>query len=183
VIQVVGLVLEVAGLVLSVVGLWRTWHALGPEGQTYVPIAELRALVESAERLGRDLSHRAAARLGLGRDADAQAGRAPLDAMAWNAKARATGRYSTLSADMVLRKAVAELDRRTRDLVDRIDREEDERRDETQRLDYELALFRDRMNEAIERLERQGQRVAIDGLRLQGMGVFLVLIGLALQAI
>jgi hypothetical protein len=39
------------------------------------------------------------------------------------------------------------------------------------------------MNEAIERLERQGQRVAIDGLRLQGMGVFLVLIGLALQAI
>jgi hypothetical protein len=88
-----------------------------------------------------------------------------------------------LPADMVLRRAIAELDRRTRDLVDRIEREEDERRDETQRLDYELGLFRDRMNEAIERIERQGQRVAIDGLRLQGMGVFLVLIGLALQAI
>jgi hypothetical protein len=80
-----------------------------------------------------------------------------------------------------LRKAIAEIDRRTRQLVDRIDREEDERREDTERLDQELAEFRDRVDRALEQLAMLSRRVATDGLRLQGLGLLLVGAGLVVQ--
>lgn len=79
--------------------------------------------------------------------------------------------------------ALAELHRRTLDLAKT-------QADATERLEHTLEVMRNemvaltgRMDEAVTRLEGLNRQVAIGGLHWEASGLFLVLVGLALQGI
>ncbi len=79
--------------------------------------------------------------------------------------------------------AIADLDERTRRLVNRIAQAEEKLEAAVDRAQHQTSMLAARIDSEIARLDQQGRRVAIGDARLAASGLFLVLLGLLVQGV
>jgi hypothetical protein len=77
--------------------------------------------------------------------------------------------------------AVGALDRRMRDLIEKLAVLDSRYADEFDKRDEAIDETRREINEAVAQLETRGQRIAIGGLRAQTLGLTLIGLGLVLH--
>jgi hypothetical protein len=169
---------QAVGLLLTGIGLFQTWQAFSPKDERFfTPVA--RWLKRAASAVGR-LIRRLRAFLGF------PPRRPPVSTTLDTPFNMGVGQVLAeiqygLSAELPTSEAVAELDRRLRQTSERLsllDRVLGNRVDT-------FADQQDKTNQAVmERLDilqRTNDKVALDGVRLEVMGLVVVAVGLALQ--
>jgi hypothetical protein len=176
-IVLTGFALQIAGVLISAVGFWRTWHEFGPPGQWFFswfvdPVREaLRSTVSSVESLLRRLVRRPKPITGyadVGFRFGIKVGRPTVFVMP-----------GPLSEDVPA--AIRELDKRIRDLIEKLAVLDSRHADDFDKRDEAIAKANREIDEAVARLERRGQRIAIGGLRAQTLGLTLIGFGLMLH--
>jgi hypothetical protein len=78
---------------------------------------------------------------------------------------------------------MAELQRRTRDLMTRLTNNEEALQDGLKEIERKLTGLSERLDAMTAGLERQARRVAIGGIRLEAAGLVLVAVGTVLQSL
>ena len=172
-----GFAFQIAGVFISAFGLWSTWHEFGPRGQRFFawfvdPVRDvLRSAASSVELQLRRLFRRPKPVTGY---------------------AGVGGRFSLTSARPTVfvmpgplpedvPAAVGALDRRMRDLIEKLAVLDSRYADELDKRDEAINEIRGEINEAVAQLETRGQRIAIGGLRAQTVGLTLIGFGLVLH--
>lgn len=174
----VGVALEVCGLAMSGVGLWGTWHEFAPPGERFVgPLvdttrAALAAVRAKVKTLVRRLLRRPPEPIVV------QVGGVGVLTSTGRVSVRLG--YGNLSDDVAA--ALAELHRRTQDLMDRHTQVDEKLADEAEARGLAIKEIRAEFASAVGRLEAREQRIAVGGIRLQSVGLLLVALGLVLQA-
>ena len=173
-----GVASQLLGVIVAFVGFRKTWHAFAAGEQFRDPyVARARAMGRAIAARVRPILRRLLRR------------RPPTQALAGTSigSAETFGKLSVRVGWGPLPEpsdaALAELHRRTLDLART-------QADATQRLEdavevmhNEVVALTGRMDEAVKRLEVLNRQVAIGGLHWEASGLFLVLVGLALQGI
>ncbi len=177
-----GMAVEFVGIIVTGYGLLRTWHEFTEENLfgdaalvTAARARARRAVGEAGNFLRRVRGYPPTVGITVSGSGSIQAtatfsaegivGAAPLDP----------------SLDTAA--ALAELDRRTRELTSQIADEMHRRSAVDSDLRRGLTAVEEKVDEAVRRLDRQGARIAIGGLRTAATGLGLVLLGLAFQAL
>ncbi len=177
VLDVAGFVLQAAGLVLAGVGLRRTWLEFRrPDERFTDPIlAVVRAVGQRAARM------RAAALRLLCRPSQkvVGAGVAMGSGAAFNARGRVN--FGKLPAEVTIEDALRELDRRTRDIMDRLADLHDQHLDDTDEVRKAIEALGKRLETEVGRLAEQDRRLAVGGIRQAALGLMLAAAGLCLQ--
>jgi hypothetical protein len=169
-LDVAGVFLEALGVALAGVGLWQTWQKFAPEGEGLLdPLRQLSARIMRA------------ARRRLGRPAGQVVNLRGVATGSGTVRARGRVQYPPLKEGMATELAIAELDRRVRQLVDTVSNAHERLADELEEARRESGELAGRLANEVTRLEQQGVRVAVGGVRLQASGLFLVAVGLGLQ--
>jgi hypothetical protein len=174
----IGTTVEVVGLFVALAGLLRTWRDFAPKGE---PIygRELRLLQALGRRLRTALAEirRRVTRSPRGRHIALEA------AISGTGELNVTVRrgYGPLLSDLSAAEAMAVLDQRTRELMDRIEDASGAAREEGARAAAAERLLEKRVAEVASSAASNIQRVATEGLRIELFGLALVAIGLVLQ--
>lgn len=169
-----GAVFQIVGVVATGVGLRRTWREFGPEDEGWWDPIVLRA------RSG----WRQAATFFRGvfrpsRSVDLQVDDLAQGHEATSLKERQ--RFRVLPENVDVRAALSELDERTRRVMEKTNDLQDRVDDESDRLDGELQAVKERLNTAVAQMEEQDRRIAAGGARVEGLGLFLIALGLLFQ--
>jgi len=173
-----GVALQIAGLAISGVGLWRTWREFARTEDRFLgpvidPVREAfaafgvmaEAFVRRALRRPRMIVAEIASAQGL-----------------VISSARANVRVGYGSPPNDVPEALAELHRRTQELMAMFSKVDERLAKENEDRDGAISAVRSEVDAAVKRLDARGQRIAVGGIRTQGLGVFLVALGLVLQA-
>jgi hypothetical protein len=166
---------QLFGVVIAFVGLWKTWHEFAEGERFRAPYVErARAIAERVVARARRMVQRL-----LRRPPQQIVGAGVAISAGGVLKARGRAIWGLLPEPTEA--ALAELHRRTLDLsktqADAIERLDDAIED----VRSAAEAFSTRVDEAIRRLEALNRRVAVGGVRWEASGLFLVLLGLALQ--
>jgi hypothetical protein len=171
-----GVVLQVAGVVLAGAGLWQTWRQFGPpEG-----LLPARRLLAEAWSGLKDLSRRVATRLGVKRKGRTEDLRATM-AGAGRMSGRVRVSFRSLPSDLPVRDALAELDDRTRRIAEQLANLQEAIADERGQAERRHEDLADQLRATRAHLEERDRLVAVGGVRLEALGLFLVGLGLTLQ--
>lgn len=174
-----GVALEVVGLAISGVGFWGTWREFAPPNEPFLrPIVEptrrlLTAAWVKAETFMRRLLRRRP------RPVVITVGSVQMRA---SVAGRGTVRinYGALSNDVQV--ALAELHRRTQELMDMQSMTGERLAAESEAREKAVTGMRTELERSFSRLEAREQRIAVGGIRLQSLGLLLVAFGLILQS-
>jgi hypothetical protein len=174
-LNAIGILLEVVGVAVAAIGLARTWGEFGPGDEGLVPVKQLargarRHLAAVARRVG--LKPRGKV-VGMGAVVTGSG----------SVKARGRMQFRSLPADIDTPEALAELDDRTRRLMTIVSDVRDATVDEKERAEAREDGLAEELETATQHLESQDRRVAIGGVRLEALGLFLVALGLLMQAV
>lgn len=158
-------------------GLHTRYRAFAPEGRT-----ELDAAMGAGRRAARKLAAWAQPRVDrLLRRQRAVVGHAATGTMTMSASLHGRVGFGPLPVARSNKPALAELDRRTRMLIDRTSDTSDRLEDEAARLDKEIAAARAALQEGVRALGDKVRQLAIGDVALQYGGLAMIAIGLALQ--
>lgn len=178
-LQVLGICLEGAGLLITFYGLHSRYKAFAPEGRS-----ELDAAIGAGRRAVRKLTTWAQPRVDrLFRRRRAVVGYAATGQITMSANVRGRVGFGPLPVLRSNKPALAELDRRTRMLIDRISDTSDKVDDEAARLEKEIAAARAVLQEDVSALGDKVRQLAIGDVGLQYGGLAMIAVGLALQGI
>lgn len=177
VVGLAGFALEAIGLIISALGFWTTWREFEPAGGQFLGwllspigrwIAAGAARGESAIRrlLRRPKPIAGYARIG---------GR--LNLVGGIASVRIG--YGDLPGDQVA--ALAELHRRTKQLMERLSSVDEQLAKEADDRESAVQALQSDLEARLGRVEDQGQRIAIGGIRAQTLGLTLIALGIVLQ--
>ena len=177
VLDVAGFVLQVAGLVLAGVGLRQTWLEFRRPDERFIDpvLAVVRAVGRRAAWV------RAAVMRRLGRPSRkvVGAGVAMSGGGAFHARRRVN--YGTLPADATTEDALRELDRRTRDIMNRLADVHDQHLDDTDDVRKAIDALGKRLETEVGHLAERDRRLAVGGIRQAALGLLLAAAGLCLQ--
>ena len=177
VLDVAGFVLQVAGLVLAGVGLRQTWLEFRRPDERFLDpvLAVVRAVGQRAARV------RAAVLRRLGRPSQKVVGAGV--AMGGGGALHARGRvnYGKLPADATTEDALRELDRRTRDIMNRLADVHDQHIDDTDDVRKAIDALGKRLETEVGHLAERDRRLAVGGIRQAALGLMLAAAGLCLQ--
>jgi len=171
-----GTILQLAGVALTAVGFWRTWREFGdPDVGFFDPVTVpvrggWRRLAITAEGVVRRLTRRPRSVVVHGSTFVQQ--------MA-TVSARGRVQYGDLPTETGA--ALAELHRRTRDLMDRLSNTQEMIADGLRDVRAEIADILRRIDGLRAEFDRQARRVAIGGIRLEAGGLLLVALGTVMQ--
>ncbi len=179
VLNFLGIALQIAGVTVTALGVRRTWREYGPEGEGWWdPL--IRWVVRSGKCIHTKL------RLFFGRilrslrfisDTEAHSASSTLTgSVILTAQARMQFRVLT---PLNIGKDIAELDVRTRELMDKIYDVWDEVAD----IEVVLKSVCKRLDSAIAEMKKRDRHVAVGGLRLEACGLFLLALGLLSQGL
>jgi hypothetical protein len=175
-LNILGAFVQVIGVSVALIGAWRSWQRFGDEGladPVMLPIRRAaRRVWVGLERVARRLLRRPVHK-------EAHAGVAMGLGVALNARGRK--QFRVLPGDLDPTAAIGELDERTRELMDRANDLRDQLADETALIRQEAAGIADRLSQTRQELEARDRAIARDGIRLQFVGLALVLAGFVLQ--
>jgi hypothetical protein len=173
-----GVAFEVVGLSISGIGLWATWHEFAPANEPFLrPLVDPTRAAFTALRVNLETLARRVLRL--------PPKATVIHAQTLQATASVAGRlslrlgYGNLSDDV--QAALAELHRRTQQLMDMHSRTDERLADERAAREQAIKVMSDELAASVGRLEGRGQRIAVGGIRMQTAGLFLVMFGLMLQ--
>jgi hypothetical protein len=179
-LYLIGVAFQVVGITMAAIGMRRTWHEFAPEGQHFMdPITRpLRRLGLHLFDFFSESIHRALRRPGR-RDVTA------IGAVGFGGAFNAQGRvqFGVLPKDTDTATAIAELDRRTRHLVDQIADTAERVDDGLGRVHGEVEDVSHRLDAAVGRLEEQSKHMATEGIRIEAVGLFFVVVGVLLQGL
>jgi hypothetical protein len=163
------------GIAVAAVGIATTWGRFHPVGERFFdPITRRLARIRSATM--KLLRRR--------QDVTAHAEVALTGAIGLDARARARVLYGPLDPANAT-SAIIELERRlgnTDRMVDGIYQEVDQLHEARVRSERSLSEIRRELDETVNDLKKRDSEIATDGLRLEALGLFLVGVGLVLQA-
>lgn len=177
-LNALGVVSQLVGVVVAFVGLWKTWHEFA-NGERFLAPYEARA---GAIAHAISVRVRSDLRRLLRRHPETIA-RAGTAHGTFTMSANIRGRVTWGPLPLTTEAAMAELERRTLELQKTHANTTERQDDALAEVRGDAATFRAHADEAIKRLEAMNRRVAVGGLRWQASGLFLVLLGLALQGI
>jgi hypothetical protein len=185
ILSTAGTLLQLIGVAIAAWGLRKTWTENAPEGeQFWAPV------IGAARAVARGVNarlHSARLRIGtlFGRHPTtiARAGAAFGSGMALNATLRVGKQFGTLPKTMGTRHAIDELDERTRELMDRVNDVRDAAADEHMRASSEETELATRIGSVTNSLNQRVTHIAVGGMRLESLGLFMVAFGLLLQAL
>lgn len=176
-LNVLGLILQLVGVGVTAWGLARTWHEYVPGRSFWSPwLDPLRPVV-----LRLTFRLEGALRRVLHRPQNVTAHAEMAAALALGGRVRARVRWGPLPTDLA--DAVAELDRRTRQLSEGQADAADSHADDVEDLRRADADLYRHLGGAVERLEQQDRRVATGGVQLAAFGLFVVMVGLVCQVV
>ncbi len=177
-LSVIGVVLQIAGVCIAGVGLWQTWHEFAQGEGFFDPLRQRAG--EMGRRIAQDVRNAIARLLRRPRKPHV-IGVSSIDSMSAVERARLRVTWDPLPPDTAL--ALDELDRRTQQLSHMVANATDRHADELEEARTAAGTLARRVEEGIERLETKTRHVAIGGVRLEAMGLFLIALGLALQGV
>ena len=176
-LQLVGIAIQVVGVGFSVYGFWRTWHEFASPGENLrdwltIPMRRASQRLERSRfiawvhrLLGRPIQHPVGAGVAIG----------------GGGALRARGRMQYPPIDVSdLTAAVAELDRRVREQVDRLSDVRDRMDDADETTAAAFRTISDQLGHEVAALQSRDRRVAIGGIRPAMFGLALTAIGLLL---
>jgi len=173
-VQGLGVLLEIGGLMLAFYGLHTRQSDFGVPGQGafYPALAAIRRFRKRLRlRIDRLLRQR--------EDTRVEVGLIQGEAQAFNPSGRIG--YGPLPDDPSRDASIAELARRTKDLLDRVQDLRDRLVGEAARIDKDVAAVQGEIRADLERLEGQVRQLATGDVALQYVGLSLIGIGLCLQ--
>jgi hypothetical protein len=173
---------EFVGIIVTAYGLIRTWREFTGEalfGDAAI-VTAARARARRALGTAGDFLRRLR---GYPPTVTVTRGRGAITADAAKVSGEGLVGYAPLDPALDSTAALAELDRRTRDLTSRLADEMRRRGNGDAALQSALSAVEEKIDEAVQRLDRQGARIAIGGLRTAATGLGLVLLGLGFQAL
>lgn len=162
----IGVALQVIGLAVTGVGISRTWSQFGDE-----PFWEF--IADPARKTWRWIQTKV-----LRRHKTAT-GEAHIVMPAPSISAR--GRVGWGGLPDEVSDAISELDRRTRQLLERVQDAQEGLVDGLMALRSELDWVRKEVTEEVETLRDSDRQVATGGIRLEALGLFLIALGVVLQ--
>jgi hypothetical protein len=175
----IGTALQMLGLLVMGYGIWRTCEAFAPPGRgmfdDYADAAQNRAhqLWAATDRTVRRLLRRPQYRtIAVG----------AFEQVGMTMKARVRIGFGPLDTSHT-RTALRELERRIGNVNDRLANLDDRTDDERDADRKALVELTSRVDGAIAQLEAMDQRVALDGLRPQMVGLFLSVLGVAIATV
>jgi hypothetical protein len=177
VLVVAGTVLQSAGLVMTAFGLHRTWRDFRPEGETLLGTPVKRWVTANwarVDRWGRRL---------LRNKRSVRIQPPSADSMGGGVSARLRIGFGTLPDTLTTAEALAELDKRTRRLLDRVNEVGDALGDAEGKLRARVEAVEGRVAEVRDELKQQDRRIAVGGARLEAVGLILVAAGLVLTTV
>lgn len=176
-LNVAGTVLQVAGVLMTGYGASKTWHEFAPEGERFLhPVrARWHRLLDWLQQVGRSFLRRSP------RAVVARGGVAIGVGGAFSARGRV--QYPALGTDVATGHAIAELDRRTRQLSETIANTADRLDEDLGGVRKDVADLGAGLGSELRRVDEQTRRVAIGGIRLEALGLVLIALGLFCQAI
>jgi len=180
-LQSLGIGFEVVGLLVALYGLRARYREFAPEGRgAFDPT--IQAARQTARRLVHWTSARIRSILRRPPKVEALAGVAHGTA---GGSARLRGRvgFGVLPTGRSNKPALADLDRRTRELLERVSDVRDGLEDAAARIDADVEAVRVQLRVEAERLEEQTRRLAIGDVGLQYVGFAMIAVGLILQGI
>jgi hypothetical protein len=177
VLDVAGFVFQVAGLILAGVGLRQTWLEFRRPDERFMDplLAVTRAVGQRVarvwaallRRLGRPIQHVAGAGVAMGGGG------------AFIARGRAN--YGELPVHATTEDALRELDRRTRDIMNRLADLHDQHLDDTDDVRKAIDALGKRLDTEVGQLAERDRRLAVGGIRQAALGLLLAAAGLCLQ--
>jgi hypothetical protein len=177
VLDVAGFLFQATGLVLAGVGLRRTWLEFRRLDERFMDpiLAVVRAVRQRAAVM------RAAALRLLGRPSQRVVGTGAAMTAGASFSARGRVNFGKLPADVTTEDALRELDRRTRDIMDRFADLRDQHLDDTDDVRKAIEALGQRLETEVGRLAEQDRRLAVGGIRLAALGLMVAAAGLCLQ--
>lgn len=166
----IGVVFQVVGVAMAGLGARRTWQEFGTEPfWEFIAAPSHRAWQWVKSRLRR----RPVTVHGVGATIAA--------------KASVTGRgrvgFRIIPRDLSVEDSIAELDQRTRRVLDQLQDATDRLDDEITRLRDGLDSLREEARGQVEELRDSDRRVATSGIRLEAVGLLFVALGVMIQAV
>lgn len=180
-VSLIGMGVEAVGVLLTGYGFLKTWREFGDEGlirdarPLLAASAAARRAAQAADSLFRRLTRRP-------RNVVVGAGAAHLT-VTGSVHARGVVGFRPLDPKLRTRDAIVELDRRVRDVIDRLGTEAGRREDADNEVRAYAENIDKRLDELRGELDSQGKRIAVGGLRVAFSGLALVFVGLGLQAL
>jgi hypothetical protein len=175
-IDLIGGLLEALGILVAGIGLRKTWREFAPAGEHLLdPVSELLQSAASSLRVRLDRV------LGRPRPVTVTPGPASLEIRAF--EPRVVVGYAPLPLDVETADAIAQLDGRTRDLVNQLSNVEDRLGTKLGRIAESVTALDAREREDIASVQTQDVRIATGGIRLEVAGLTLVGGGLLLQLV
>src|SRR3990172_8401801 len=171
----VGVALQVSGLAVTGWGVRRAWRDFGTEEFWSPVINLLRALGVWVLQKYRILFRRP-------RSATVSPGYIGLGVHV-TAGGRGRKGYRVIPSDQGVEDSITELDQRTRELLERIQKELERVDESLAGMTSEIGALRREVDEGIARLEESDRKVAIGGLRLEAVGLFLLVVGVVVQSL
>lgn len=168
-----GVVLQVVGLCATGWGARRTWRDFGMAG-FWAPLSD--AVVGPRRWLGmtcRRLFRRP-------RSATVVAGSASAS-VAVSGKGRGRSGFRVMPRAQDVAESIAELDQRTRDLLERLQRASEVFQDWLSSTAAEVSALRGELSHKIATLEQSDRRIATAGIRIEVMGMVLIGLGVVVQ--
>ena len=176
----IGFVVSLVGVVVGVIGIWTTWQEYRSAGDRFwepVYKAVRQFVVDPLRRSARQVKRF----LGVTQSHSVEVHGATMTATAGHVRVRVS--YGPLP-DMEESEAfVAEVHRRTNDLLGRIQDVNEALQDEVKAMSGADEELRRELAELRAALESAAQRVALSGLRLEMSGLLLVVVGLIMQGL
>jgi hypothetical protein len=174
----IGTALQLLGVVTTGVGFWRTWREFAaPREGFFDPIAvPLRAGWRRGSLKVEGLIRRVFRRP---KAVVVGAGSITVGAAAFNAR----GRVQFGELPPTTKAAIAELHRRTKDLMDRVSDNREDTTDGLAAVRKEIADLASQVDAVAAGLEQRTRRVAVGGIRIEAAGLVLVALGTVLQSV
>jgi len=176
-VNYLGVALQVVGVVVSGLGLWTTWREFAaPDNRFFAPVIDptrevLGAMKARAGTIVRRIFRRP--------PKDKVIVLTGVSAVAFVGRLGARLGYGDLPNDP--QGALAELHRRTQQLMDMLGKDSERFDKEATDREADVHAMRSELAAALRRFEERSQRIAVGGLRPQFVGLFLVVIGLVMQ--
>lgn len=164
--------LQIAGAVVFVIGLVKTHDEFAEKTLRVLAAEQGRKAWNRARDVGRRLLRRPERKAAYGQGA-----------VGFGTAFDARGRVGWGPFPSTTKAALAELERRTQQLLDRLSTETELRQDDLKNVRAELQAIRDELGGTDKRLRNLARRVAIGGLGLEALGFLLVIVGAALQGL
>lgn len=180
-LQILGIGFEGVGLLVALYGLRARYREFAPEGRSAFDPA-IQASRRTADRLVKRTSAGIRSILRRPPKVEAHAGSAHGTASA-SIRARGRAGFGPLPTGRSNKPALTELDRRTRELLERVSDLRDALGDEAARIVGDVEVVREELRAEVQRLEKQTRRLATGDVGLQYVGFAMIAIGLVLQGI